>query len=56
MHILMNTGSDSSLKHASTDKNSGNSRNGGHKKTISGDFDHLDITTLRDRNSTFEAS
>lgn len=41
-------------KHAPTGKNSGNSRNGGYKKTISGDFGNLDITTPRDRNSTFE--
>jgi len=41
-------------KHAPTGKNSGNSRNGGYKKTISGDFGNLDIITPRDRNSTFE--
>jgi putative transposase len=41
-------------KHAPTGKNSGNSRNGGYKKTITGDFGNLDITTPRDRNSTFE--
>jgi putative transposase len=41
-------------KHAPNGKNSGNSRNGGYKKTISGDFGSLDITTPRDRNSTFE--
>ncbi len=41
-------------KHAPTGKNSGNSRNGSYKKTISGDFGSLDITTPRDRNSTFE--
>jgi putative transposase len=41
-------------KHARIGKNSGNSRNGGYKKTITGDFGNLDITTPRDRNSTFE--
>lgn len=41
-------------KHAPTGKNSGNSRNGGYRKTISGDFGNLEITTPRDRNSTFE--
>lgn len=41
-------------KHAPNGKNSGNSRNGGYKKTITGDFGNLDITTPRDRNSTFE--
>ena len=41
-------------KHAPTGKNSGNSRKGGYKKTIFGDFGNLDITTPRDRNSTFE--
>ncbi len=41
-------------KHAPNGKNSGNSRNGGYKKTISGDFGSLDIPTPRDRNSTFE--
>jgi putative transposase len=41
-------------KHAPNGKNSGNSRNGGYKKTINGDFGKLEITTPRDRNSTFE--
>jgi len=41
-------------KHSPSGKNSGNSRNGGYKKTISGDFGNLEITTPRDRNSTFE--
>jgi putative transposase len=41
-------------KNAPNVKNSGNSRNGGYKKTIKGDFGNLDITTQRDRNSTFE--
>jgi len=41
-------------KHASSGKNSGNSRNGGYNKTITGDFGNLNITTPRDRNSTFE--
>ncbi len=41
-------------KHAPIGKNSGNSRNGSYKKTISGDFGNLEVTTPRDRNSTFE--
>jgi len=41
-------------KHAPTGKNSGNSRNGGYNKTITGEFGNLDTTTPRDRNSTFE--
>jgi putative transposase len=41
-------------KHAPSGKNSGNSRNGGYKKTISGDFGNLEVTPPRDRNSTFE--
>lgn len=41
-------------KHALQGKNSGNSRNGSYKKTITGEFGKLDITTPRDRNSTFE--
>ena len=41
-------------KHAHSGKNSGNSRNGGYKKTISGDFGNLNISIPRDRNSTFE--
>ena len=41
-------------KHASTGKNSGNSRNGASKKTITGEFGNLDISVPRDRNSTFE--
>lgn len=41
-------------KHSPQGKNSGNSRNGGYKKTIKGEFGNLDITTPRDRNSTFE--
>lgn len=41
-------------KHAPQGKNSGNSRNGGYKKTITGDFGNLEVTTPRDRNSTFE--
>jgi len=41
-------------KHAPSGKNSGNSRNGGYKKTISGEFGNLEVTTPRDRNSTFE--
>jgi len=41
-------------KHAPSGKNSGNSRNGGYNKTITGDFGNLEVTTPRDRNSTFE--
>jgi putative transposase len=41
-------------KHAPQGKNSGNSRNGGYKKTITGEFGNLEVTTPRDRNSTFE--
>lgn len=41
-------------KHAPNGKNSGNSRNGGYNKTITGDFGNLEVTTPRDRNSTFE--
>jgi len=41
-------------KHAPKGKNSGNSRNGGYNKTITGDFGNLEVTTPRDRNSTFE--
>ncbi len=41
-------------KHAPQGKNTGNSRNGGYKKTITGDFGNLEVTTPRDRNSSFE--
>jgi putative transposase len=41
-------------KHTPNGKNSGNSRNGGYKKIISGEFGNLEISTPRDRNSTFE--
>lgn len=41
-------------KHAPQGNNTGNSRNGGYKKTITGDFGNLEVTTPRDRNSTFE--
>jgi putative transposase len=41
-------------KHARTGMNSGNSRNGGYKITITGEFGNLEVTTPRDRNSTFE--
>jgi putative transposase len=41
-------------KHAPTGKNSGNSRNGASKKTVTGEFGNLDISVPRDRNSTFE--
>jgi putative transposase len=41
-------------KHAPQGKNTGNSRNGGYKKTITGDFGNLEVINPRDRNSTFE--
>ena len=40
--------------HAPTGKNSGNSRNGGYKNNITGDFGNHDITTSRYQNSKFE--
>lgn len=41
-------------KHALEGKNTGNSRNGHSQKTLKGDFGEMEITTPRDRNSTFE--
>jgi putative transposase len=41
-------------KHAVEGKNTGNSRNGHSSKTLKGNFGEVDITTPRDRNSTFE--
>ena len=41
-------------KHAPQGKNTGNSRNGSYKKNITGEFGNLEVTTPRDRNSTFE--
>lgn len=41
-------------KHSADGKNSGNSRNGHSSKTIKGDFGEVEITTPRDRKSTFE--
>jgi putative transposase len=41
-------------KHAAAGKNSGNSRNGTSSKVIKGDFGEVEITTPRDRKSTFE--
>jgi transposase-like protein len=41
-------------KHAVEGKNSGNSRNGYSQKMLQGDFGEVQITTPRDRNSTFE--
>jgi putative transposase len=41
-------------KHAPAGNNSGNSRNGASKKTVTGEFGNLDISVPRDRNSTFE--
>src|SRR5665213_2192995 len=41
-------------KHAVAAKNSGNSRNGTSSKVIKGDFGEVEISTPRDRKSTFE--
>jgi putative transposase len=41
-------------KHSVEGKNSGNSRNGHSFKTIKGDFGEVEITTPRDRKSSFE--
>ncbi|HLO25266.1 MAG TPA: IS256 family transposase, partial [Geobacteraceae bacterium] len=41
------------LKHAPAGNNTGNSRNGGYKKKVKGDFGEIDLTVPRDRNSTF---
>lgn len=41
-------------KHAPAGKNSGNSRNGSHKKTVQGEFGQMQVAVPRDRNSTFE--
>ena len=41
-------------KHSVSGKNSGNSRNGTSSKVIKGDFGEVEITTPRDRKSTFE--
>lgn len=41
-------------KHASTGRNSGNSRNGYSKKRLIGDHGEVDIDTPRDRNGSFE--
>ena len=43
-------------KHAPIGRNSGNSRNGGYNKTITGDSGKLEVTTPRDRNPTFNRS
>jgi putative transposase len=40
--------------HAPAGRNSGNSRNGGTKKTLKGDFGELELETPRDRNASFE--
>jgi putative transposase len=32
-------------KHVTTGMNSGNSRNGGYKKTVTGDFSNIEVTT-----------
>ena len=41
-------------KHSVSGKNSGNSRNGTSSKVIKGDFGEVEISTPRDRKSTFE--
>jgi putative transposase len=41
-------------KHAVSGKNSGNTRNGHSSKTLKGQFGEMEITTPRDRNSSFE--
>lgn len=41
-------------KHSIEGKNTGNSRNGHSSKILKGDFGEVEITTPRDRNSTFE--
>jgi len=41
-------------KHSIAGKNSGNSRNGTSSKVIKGDFGEVEISTPRDRKSTFE--
>lgn len=41
-------------KWSSAGRNTGNSRNGKHDKTIKGDFGEMDIEVPRDRNSEFE--
>lgn len=41
-------------KHAVEGKNTGNSRNGYSSKSLKGDFGEVEISTPRDRNSTFE--
>lgn len=41
-------------KHPVDGKNIGNNRNGHSNKTIKGDFGEIEITTPRDRKSTFE--
>ena len=41
-------------KHAVGGKNTGNSRNGYSSKSLKGNFGEVEISTPRDRNSTFE--
>ena len=41
-------------KHAPAGKNTGNSRNGGYKKKVKGEFGEMDVAVPRDRNATFE--
>ncbi|NOY85319.1 MAG: PIN domain-containing protein [Nitrospirae bacterium] len=40
--------------HAVSGRNSGNNRNGHSKKRLKGDFGEIEISTPRDRNSSFE--
>ncbi|VAX32849.1 Mobile element protein, partial [hydrothermal vent metagenome] len=40
--------------HAVSGRNSGNNRNGDSKKRLKGDFGEIEISTPRDRNSSFE--
>jgi putative transposase len=41
-------------KNAPSGNNTGNSRNGNHKKKVKGDFGEIDLTVPRDRNATFD--
>ena len=41
-------------KHAVEGKNTGNSRNGYSSKSLKGNFGEVEISTPRDRNSTFD--
>src|SRR4029077_10136929 len=41
-------------KHAASGNNTGNSRNGVTRKTLTGDFGEIELETPRDRNGVFE--